>query len=289
MSQLLRPAPLLTLAALALAISLCLFTVPFGLFLLVILLSWTAKYSIATLDALITGASSLPVLSIEMILGSLRQWRLLLALGLCVLLFFLASASLQLHARSVLVLLAAVLPVVLPLVLAVQGWTHSTEQALHPRLWIGVARLLGGDYLRLVALTVALVMIVGIAATRLPVQAARIAVYLLCWFGLLVQVGGVLHARRADLEAATIFQPPLDLVQTAEQLAAARERAADEIYALWRNGAKSEAWAAVERYVSGSRHRAEELHWLQRRVANWDAKALEERIAAALRDALRNA
>jgi len=285
-APLLRPAPLLTLAALALAISASLRTAPFGLFLLALLLSWTVKYSIATLDALITGARSLPVLSVEMILGTLRQWRLLLTLGLVVLLFFVASATLGLHARALLVPLAATLPIALPVVLAVQAWTHSTEQAIHPALCIAVARLLGPDYLRLVAISAGLVMIVGVTAAQIPILPARIAVYLLCWFTLLVWVGHVVHARRADLQAATVFEPPLDLTETAEKLAAARERAADEIYAHWRNGASSEAWNAVERYVRASRHPAEELYWLQRRVSLWEARPLQERIAAALREAL---
>lgn len=286
MGLLLQPAPLLTLAALALAIAASLTTAPAGLFLLAILLSWTLKYSIALLDALVSGARAMPVLSIEMVVGSLRQWRLLIALGLLVLLFFLASATLGLHSRVLLVPLAAALPIALPAVLSVQGWTHDTTQALRPTVAANVARLLGADYLRLVALTAALVVVIVIVATRVWFAPLRIAVYLACWFALVVQTGQTLRRRRTDLEAATFFDPPHDLTPTAEQLAAARERAADEIYALWRNGAKNEAWAAAERYARSARHPAEELLWLQRRVSHWGAKPLEERIAAAVRAAM---
>jgi hypothetical protein len=284
MRQLLRPAPLLTLAALALALSACLWTPPFGLFLLAILLSWTVKYSIVVLDAQISGTDPLPVLSVDMILTSLRHWRLLLTLGLVVLFFFAASSTLGLYSRVLLVLLAATVPVVLPAVLAVQAWTHSTEQALRPAIGIGIARLLGADYLRLVATCAVLVLIVALVATRIPVLPVRIAVYLGCWFAMLLRVGEVIRARRDALTAATFFPVPADLTMSAEALATARERAADEIYAHWRNGATLAAWNAAERYAKASTHPAEELLWLQRRASHWNATALEERIAAALRD-----
>ncbi len=253
-----------------------------------ILLSWTFKYSTVLLDALVAGRDTMPVLSIDMILGSLRQWRLLIALGLMILMFFFVGTSLQLYGRVLLVPLAATLPLALPAVLVVQAWTHSTEQALRPALAVSVARLLGADYLRLVGLTAAMVIVITVVATRVPIPPLRVAVYLLCWFALVTQVGLRVHARRAELEAATLFDPPLDLTETAEKLTAARERAADEIYAHWRNGAKAEAWKAAEHYARSARHPAEELLWLQRRVGSWDAEPLKERITKALQDALRD-
>jgi hypothetical protein len=286
-NTLLRPAPLLTIALLALAMAASLRTAPFGLFLLVMLLSWTMKYSVATLDALVSGRRALPILSVEMLLGSLLQWRLLLALALSVALFFAASSALQLHGRGLLIFLAALLPIALPAVLAVQAWTHSTAQAVQPAIVLGMARLLGPDYMRLAGITAVLVVVVAIAAIHVPLLPARTAIYLLCWFALLTLIGEAVHARREQLTAATFFPPSLDLTETAEKLAAARERAADAIYARWRNGAKEEAWSAVEAYVRGSRHPAEELTWLLRRVSSWDAKPLEERIYRAREDALR--
>jgi hypothetical protein len=131
------------------------------------------------------------------------------------------------------------------------------------------------------------VLLVALAATHLPLFAGRVAVYLLCWFQLVVVVGQAVHARRDELAAATFFPRPPDPADTPERLAAARERAADEVYALWRNGAKEEAWLAAERYARGARHPAEEWYWLSRRVGHWDARPLEERIKAALQRELR--
>lgn len=286
MALLLRPAPLLTLAGLALAITASLATAPFGLALLAILLSWTFKYSIALLDALTSGAKAMPVLSVGMILGSLRDWRLTITLGLAAVLFFIVAGSMEFYGRALLVLLAAATPIALPAVLVVHAWTHSAEQAFRPTLALGVARLLGNDYLRLAGVTAALIVVIAFVATRIPSLLVHVAADLACWFVLVVHVGQVIAARRADLEEATLFEPPLDLTDAGEKLAAARERAADEIYAHWRSGATKQAWTAVERHVRGARHPAEELYWLQRRVSHWDAKALEERIAAALRDTL---
>src|SRR5215213_2663764 len=97
MALLLRPAPLLTLACLALAITASLATAPFGLALLAILLSWTFKYSIALLDALTSGAKAMPVLSVGMILSSLRDWRLTITLGLAAVLFFIVAGSMEFY------------------------------------------------------------------------------------------------------------------------------------------------------------------------------------------------
>ena len=287
MSLLLRPAPLLTLAALTLCIAACLYSAPFGLFPLVILVSWTFKYSIALLDALGQGAKAMPVLSSDMILGSLRHWRLLIVLALATALFFIVSTSLQSLGRILLVLLAAATPIALPAILMVQTWTHDTRQAFTPSVGLSVARLLGTDYLRLVAIIAVLVIVTVFVLTRAPSLPLRAAACVACWFATLVFVGQVLHSRQKDFAGATIFAPPPIPIQTAQQLATARERAADEIYAHWRSGAEGKAWTAVEKYVQAGRHPAEELLWLQRRVALWKAESLHQRISAALQEALR--
>jgi hypothetical protein len=229
----------------------------------------------------------LPVLSVDMILGSLRQWRLLLVLLVTVLLFFVLSAALELRTLLLLVIVAALIPLFLPAVLVIQAWTHSTEQALRPTLCRAVARLLGADYLRLVGITGVLVLVIALTATRVPLLPVRLAIYLLCWFLLIVFIGNTVRARRADLAEATFFPTALDLTQSAEQLAAARERAADEIYAHWRSGAKHEAWRAAERYAMDASHPAEEWTWLLRRVELWDAQPLADKIRASLEKLVR--
>ena len=74
LGQVLRLAPVLTILATATALAAAVKTAPFGFALGALLLSWLARYSIAVLEALGSGARELPVLSLEMIFGTKRGW-----------------------------------------------------------------------------------------------------------------------------------------------------------------------------------------------------------------------
>jgi len=74
----LRPDALLTLLLLSVTLACSLLAGPFGIPLIIILLSWLFKYSFAMLDTLVAGETAPPVLSVDMIFASWGEWRSLL-------------------------------------------------------------------------------------------------------------------------------------------------------------------------------------------------------------------
>jgi hypothetical protein len=74
----LRLAPLLTLIVLSFVLTVALRVGVYGLPLVFILLTWLFKYSFVFLDRLVIGDVEPPVLSVEMVMTSLGEWRSLL-------------------------------------------------------------------------------------------------------------------------------------------------------------------------------------------------------------------
>src|SRR5215469_10964720 len=129
----LRPAALTSIVALSLLLALSLLSIPFGFFTMAILLSWFFKYSFTFLDEVVSGAQQMPVLSLEIIYGSIGELRSLLPLILVTIFFFVSGAGQFFLGFVVAVCAGLGLLAVLPAVLAIQGWTGRVEHSLDPR------------------------------------------------------------------------------------------------------------------------------------------------------------
>jgi hypothetical protein len=222
------------------------------------------------------------VLSLEMLFKSIGEWRVLLPLTLVVVVFF-ASDAPCFWLGAVLTgaaLLAAIF--VFPAVLAIQGWTGKAGQALSPAHWVRMAGLLGGDYLRIVAIATLLVS-TCVVALYLPTPVMlQIAVLCYAWLALIAVTGGTIYRRRAEIEDATEFLDKRKLVESPEEVARRRENVVDSIYASWRSGAQEDAWKALQRHVADSEDPLAELRLLYRRIIAWERPQFGLRVAREL-------
>jgi hypothetical protein len=279
----LRPGPLIAVLANALVLALSLKTAPFGLFLAAFLVSWTAKHSIATLHALAVGAREVPVLSLEMIFGTVGGWRSFFAMLVLVGAFFGSGAAsfwVGPWLAGVMGLLAAA---VLPAALVMLGWTNSVTSAFDPRAIRRMAAAMGGDYWALLALcalaTGGAVLLFGFAQTHLV---TRLAALHLAWLLMVVTSGVTIHANRGALESMTEFYKGREIPRSAEDLARERQQRVDEIYAIWRSAPGNDAWRRIRQRVDAAPSPEDLFREIYERTALWEAPALAERVAGAL-------
>lgn len=280
----LRPAPVLAVLVTAALLGLSLGIPLFGIPLALILLSWTAKHSIATLHALAGGAHEDPVLSLEMISGRLGGWRAFFAmLALVSLLFSTGAASFWLGPLPAM-LCGIVAVLVMPTALLALGWTDSVSAAFDPRAARQLAQALGPDYRSLVGSCV--LVIAGTLLLMLGADGSfilRIAAVLLGWLILVAISGATIHANRQALESVTEFHRARERPRTAEEIARERQQQYDDVYATWRSGDK----ASVRRRIlslSAAPDGTQTLRELYERARNWDAPLLMDHIAQALID-----
>ncbi len=277
----LRRVPLLTICALSVALAFAFKAWVFGLPLILMLSSWLLKYSFVFLDELVAGATAPPVLSVEMIVGSLGEWRSLMPLIIVTIAFFASGAGSFWMAPALSAVLVVAAVAFLPAILAVQGWTGSVGQSLNPRVCARMVRILGRDYAWVAALTFLLVALCVAAQWegRSVPLALRIASVVYAWLAIIALVGGVVHTRRPDIERETLFFTKLQPVMTPEELARLREHCLDTIYGEWRGRAPENAWRNLVEYVEQSADPLEEMRWLYGRIAGWDRPQLANRIA----------
>lgn len=284
LGQVVRPAPLLTTLATAALLAAAVKTAPFGLALGALLLSWLARYSIAALESLGTGAREMPVLSLEMIFGTKRGWgSFLWMFGLVCLSFSTGTAAIWLGMGGAIAvgILAAL---VLPMALVTLGWTSESSAAVDPRMWLHFARALGSGFIYLEVIGVLVV-----AASALLLSGAihmnlilKIAVAIFGWLLLVALAGATVNARRADLAAATEFYRGIELPPSPAAAARLRQEFIDGIYAQWRSGTLSQAWDGIVRQAAAANSPADEYRWIYQQVLAWDAPTLATRIAQEL-------
>jgi hypothetical protein len=278
----LRLAPALTIALLSAALTLAYKAGPFGWPLTLILLSWLFRYSFAFLDSMIGGAREAPVLSVEMLLSSLGEWRSLLPLGIAVAIFF-GSGATSFWLGTLLTVIACLAVILLvPAVIAIQGWTGKTRQSLSPIKCFLMARLLGRDYFGVAGVATLLAAASALALHPSMPLTLRIAVLCFSWLVLIALIGGIVHRRRDALENATEFHDKNQPVISPTEIARRREEAFDAIYAAWRGGAQENAWQALGRHVAASEDPLAELRIIYRRVSAWERPQFAHRVAQEL-------
>ncbi len=279
----LRPAPLLTVLVAAAVLAVALRTAPFGLPLAIIVLLWNARHSIEVLDSLGMGAREIPVLSLEMVLGSLQGWRSFLAMLVLLALLFATGAAAFWIGPVAALGAGLIVALVLPLALLILGWTNDFTQAIHPPTWLRVVRVLGRDFVQLESAGVALAAVIALLFGVMHGQLiARLAVAMLGWLLLVALAGVTIHRRRKDLAAVMPFHAGIERAPSPAEIARRRQQSIDAVYALWRNGARADAWRALEQQAAAAPAADEELRWAYGISRGWDAAALSTRIAQEL-------
>jgi hypothetical protein len=280
----LRPAALLTVCVLSAVLAVASKAGPFGVPLILILLSWTFKYSFAFLDRLVAGDTEAPVLSVEMVVTSMGEARSLLPLIIVTFVFFASGAGAFLAGALVSGAVAVLLVAFLPAVLAVQAWTGRLAHSVSPRTWLRMIRTLGRDYAWVVGCALALTVICAFAPESLGgvPSGVRIGLLIYAWLALLAVTGGAVHAHRAALQNEIPLVVRKLSAPSPEELERLRARWLDSIYAAWRNDAEANAWRLVVSGIEPDSDALEELRWLYRRVHDWQPPRFSNRVAQEL-------
>jgi hypothetical protein len=251
----------------------------FGIPLALILSSWYLKYSFAILDAAAVGATEPPVLSVEMI-NPLSEQRSLVLLAIMIGVFFASGAARYWFGDIGSAGVGLLAFLVIPGIIAIQGFTGSVLQSLNPVIWFGTLRQLGADYARLLA-AIAALCILGALATLLPLILA-IAVVMYCGLAIQGLIGGLLFEHRKDDWFDEANLPVRQLSGDDPHLEDTRNRFIDALYAEWRNGARQNAWRDVVAQYEKSDEPLEEMRWMYRRIAVWPDPGLANRLAQEL-------
>jgi hypothetical protein len=277
----LRLAGLLTLIVLSAVLAAAVMTGPFGVPLIFILMSWFFKYSFVFFDRLVGGRTEAPVLSIEMILASMGDARVLVPLVLVIVAFFASGVGTYLLGMVVATAMAIGAIVWLPAVLAIQGWTGSAAKSLYPSFYRAMVQSLGADYLWIVGCTF-VVVIVCVAVPSIVGGVPlilRIGLLLYAWLAVIAVIAGAVHVNRELLAQNIVLIVPQLHPMSDEEVAKLREGWVDSIYAAWRGNAVHEAWQCVTERLNGSREPLEELRWLYGRIASWQPPQFTNRVA----------
>ncbi|HEV7631722.1 MAG TPA: hypothetical protein VGO41_01955 [Steroidobacteraceae bacterium] len=284
----LRLAPLITLIVLSFVLTVALRVGVYGLPLVFILLSWLFKYSFVFLDRLVIGDVEPPVLSVEMVMTSLGEWRSLLPLILVIVLFFATGAAEFWVGAAAAVVIAVAAFVWLPAVLALQGWTGSVGQSMNPIACLRMARALGHDYVWIACCTLAVVAICVLlprAIGGVPLV-LRVALLIYAWLAFIALAGGALKSARSRLMPDTSFGVERQAVVSPEEIERERERWFDSIYGAWRSNAQENAWRTVMQRIDKDMDPPTEpttdamieLRWLYGRVAGWEQPQFANRV-----------
>jgi hypothetical protein len=223
-----------------------------GIPLDVALVSWFFKYCFILLDAIVTGATEPPVLSVEMI-NPLNEQRplgqALLIAGGGVLCYGLA----QVAAPAVGWLTGALLLLLLPASIATLGMTGNILRAAWPPELLSVVRGVGRDYLLLIGAIPGLAVIFMALAHYGASSWVLIPAGQLSFLLAFALVGSVLHEHRLELgiEYRTLQERIEE--RTAREHASERNRMLDHAYMKFRVGKPLEGWQEIQGWLTAQR------------------------------------
>jgi len=188
------------------------------------------------------------------------------------------------------VALAAV-ALVFPGSAAVMGMTNSLGAALNPASVSQVARELGANYMKLVAVCVLLVTL-GFMAARLWQVSWLLGLLggmfdVWTMLALFLAIGAALRAHRFELD---LLEGPDDAEQRNERERQAQwQRALDRAYASVRSGLPAQAYRTIKELIASEADSLEVYQWTFNGMLAWDdpkhAAMLGERFAARLWEA----
>jgi len=271
----------LTLVFLSVLLALSLKAGLFAIPVVLVLMTGFFNYSFEFLDGLVAGRTEAPVLSLEMITGSLGEFRCLLPLIVVIALFFASGAGRYFIGLAAAAVAAACLLAYLPAVLAVQGWTGRLSHSLNPLTCLLMARSLGRDYLWIAGCTCAAVGVCAIIPGVVPhvPSVLRIALVLYAWLAMIAVIGGALRANLDDICDKLPLVVREARLSGADELEAARARWMDTIYGAWRGNARDNAWRFTLERIDSSADALQELQWLYARCLPWQQPLFCNRVA----------
>lgn len=281
-----RPAPLLLVAVLTIAIDLALLAGFVGMAIAAILASWFFKYCFVLLDATIAGDEP-PVLSIEMV-NPLDEQRplaqaIIIAAG-CLLVGFIGLKL----GRPAMVLCGALLLCALPASIAALGLSGNPFHAASPIAIGALIRGMGRHYAGLVLATLAC----GAALYALPrldaphslsIASAQLA--LLTVFAL---IGGAVHENRFALGIPTRTREERRVEREWREHVAERNGMLDRSFTQLKLGRAADAWREIERWIarhcpdpaSDPSHMNTEYPALIASAERWDNPCIADRLTS---------
>ncbi|HTX24314.1 MAG TPA: hypothetical protein VMD03_06640 [Steroidobacteraceae bacterium] len=256
----------------------------FGLPLLAIMLTWTLKYGLVTVEHIAGRVVGEPVLSVEM-LNPLEQKKSFMQLIVVAEMFGITWAADYWFGRVAGAVVALFAIALLPAVIAIQTVTDTALKGLDPLEWYRIIRWLKGGYVH-VLVSVCVLWLLAVVLFSAPVRSALplivpIALVMFGWLSVLALLGGViLEKRMSDPE-----DPPIEPVErevSADEIARLRDLHIDRIYGEWRSGARKNAWETLMGIVAQGRDAIDELRWLYQRISTWPESRLAGRVAQEL-------
>jgi hypothetical protein len=243
-----RPAPLLLVAILTVAIYLALLAGFVGIALAAILASWFSKYCFVLLDATIAGDEP-PVLSIEMV-NPLDEQRplaqaIIIAAG-CILAGFIGMKL----GRPAMMLCGALLLCALPASIAALGLSGNPFRAVSPVAIGALIRGMGRHYAGLVLATLGCgAALYGLARLDAPIilSIASAQLALLTVFAL---IGGAVHENRFALGVATRTREERRTERELREHVAERKSMLDRSFTQLKLGRAADAWREVEQWLA---------------------------------------
>jgi len=276
----LRTSGVFTLAFVAVGLTVLLKSGLFALPPALILATWYFKYSFAFLDAMVAGQREPPVLSVEMIMASLDEFRFLLPLILCIVAFFAFGAADYFVGTMLASLFGLVMLLVLPAMIAVQGWTGRLSHSLDPTIWVRMALTLGSDYACILPCVAALVIVCVLVGTMPAAPLIlKVSVSLYAWLGTIAVIGGALQVNRDKLSESIPLIIPEIALPSSDAASRQRERWIDSMYGPLRANNRDNVWQLVTERLQSVAHPLSELQWLYERVAAWRPFPFPNRVA----------
>jgi hypothetical protein len=156
---------------------------------------------------------------------------------------------------------------------ALLGITNSLTAAVNPaRIW-AVISTLGGRYLTLLGMWLALAIVIGVTEALLGRRSgvlALLGVIVSTWgfLALFALIGGSIRERAADFDLPG--EPELKAERTAADRDRERQKALDRAYASIRSGLVAEGYATIKTLAATEHHSLEIYQWLFNQLLTWE-------------------
>jgi hypothetical protein len=239
-----------------------------GIAMAVMITSWFFKYAYALFDHTVRGFDEPPTLDIDM-LNPLNEQRPLAQVVILALIYVAVTYVKHTLGSAVAAIIAVTAILLAPASVAVLGLESNIIKAANPIAWVRMVLGLGPMYL-LVLMVIAgyglLIAFLGRWELWLP---AQIAIFMFGILSVFSVLGGALYERRHELGLETWASPELTEGRRQAEELRQSEREVTEAYGQMRAGSHTQAWAALQTWLSSRGHAPDDYRWLCGRVALW--------------------
>ncbi len=273
-----RGVPLTLIVGFAILLTLAVKAGFLGIWLGLVLISWSLKYAFIAFDAVSRGFDEPPVLSTDMVNPANEQRPF--GMMLIVFAFWGASGALgDVIGESATTVLRLVALALLPASLLTLAITGRIIDAVNPQLLTQLIGRLAFDYVLLIVLAVGLGFVVQTLSSLTLWLTAQFALVLYGILALFCLMGGIVYQRRDALGVDAWRAPERIAARDARDAARAFDRDMDELYGHWRGGAHLEAWDALMAKLAARDHDFDTYRRFHERLLQWPDQRLAERLA----------